>query len=52
MTMFVDVFNIFDTQNPSAIHYKTSASNNRITVTRSPELLLGWLPSAGITMEF
>lgn len=52
VSMFADVFNIFDTQNPSAIHYKTSAVNNRVIVTRSPELQLGWLPSAGITIEF
>jgi len=49
---FVDVFNVFDKENPAAIRYKTSSANNRITVTRIPELLLGWLPSAGITVEF
>jgi hypothetical protein len=49
---FVDVFNVFDKKNPAAIRYKTSSRNNRVTVTRVPELLLGWLPSAGITVEF
>jgi hypothetical protein len=49
---FVDVFNLFDAENPSAIHYKTSAANNRVKVTRRPELLLGWLPTAGIAIEF
>jgi hypothetical protein len=52
ITLFVDVFNLFDAQNPSAIRYRTTASNNRITVTRTPELQLGRLPSAGITVEF
>lgn len=49
---FVDVFNVFDKQNPAAIRYKTSSANNRVTVARVPELLLGRLPSAGITVEF
>lgn len=49
---FVDVFNVFDVQNPSAIRYKTSSANNEVIVRRTPELLLGWLPSAGITVEF
>lgn len=49
---FVDVFNVLDKKNPAAIRYRTSAANNRVYVTRIPELLLGWLPSAGITVEF
>ncbi len=49
---FVDVFNLFESENPSAIHYKTSSSSNRVFVTRTPELLLGRLLSAGISVEF
>lgn len=49
---FIDVFNLFDVENPSAIRYKTSAANNRITVTRQPEVLLGRLLTAGIAVEF
>ena len=49
---FVDVFNVLDKENPAAIRYKTSSAGNRVRVTRIPELLLGWLPSAGITVEF
>ncbi len=52
LSFFVDVFNAFNSQNPSAMHYRTSAVANRVTVTRDPELQLGWLPSAGITIEF
>ena len=52
LSMFVDVFNIFDAENVAAINYHPSASNNRITVGRTTETLLGWLPSAGITIEF
>jgi len=49
---FIDVFNLFDVDNPSAIRYKTSAANNRITVTRQPELLLSRLLTAGIAFEY
>jgi len=52
LSFFVDVFNVFNTQNPSAMHYRTSVVSNRVVVARSPELQLGWLPSAGITVEF
>ena len=52
LSMFVDVFNVFDVDNPSAIHYSASAANNRVTVKRTSEMHLGWLPSAGLTVEF
>jgi hypothetical protein len=52
LSMFVDVFNIFDAENVAAINYHPSVSNNRITVGRTTSPLLRWLPSAGITVEF
>ena len=52
VSMFIDVFNMFDTENPSAVHYKTSAVNNHVVATRTYVPQLGWLPSAGLTVEF
>lgn len=52
VSMFADVFNVFNSPNPSAMNYKTTNANNQVFVTRNPEMQLGWLPTAGITIEF
>lgn len=52
LSMFVDIFNILSARNVAAINYHPTAVNNQVIVGRTKETLLGWLPSAGITVEF
>ena len=52
LSFFVDLFNVFDAENPAAYNYRTSVSGNSILVTRTPDPQIGRLPSAGITWEF
>ncbi len=49
---FVDLFNAFDTENPSSWDYHTTVTSGRLWVTRSAVVLLKRLPSAGVTWEF
>jgi len=52
LSAFLDVFNLFNSANPSAYNYHTSVLGGQLVVTRTAEMQLGWLPSAGITWEF
>jgi TonB-dependent Receptor Plug Domain len=52
LSAFLDVFNVLDASNPSAYNYRTSVSGGQIVLTRTAEIQLGRLPSAGMTWEF
>ena len=52
MSFFVDLFNAFDTSNPSAYDYHTSVTAGKLTVQRTTIAQLGRLPSAGVSWEF
>lgn len=52
LSLFVDLFNLFNSANPSAYNYRTTVTGGKVVVTRTAELQLGRLPSAGVTWEF
>ena len=49
---FVDLFNVFDTENAAAYIYKASVKNNVLSFTHTVSPQLGRLPSAGVSWEF
>ena len=49
---FVDLFNLFDTENAAAYIYRASVRNNVLSFTHTVAPQLGRLPSAGVSWEF
>jgi hypothetical protein len=51
-SFFVDLFNVFDTENAAAYIYKASVKNNVLSFMHTVAPQLGRLPSAGVSWEF
>ncbi|MEX2281311.1 MAG: carboxypeptidase regulatory-like domain-containing protein [Gemmatimonadota bacterium] len=52
LAMFLDVFNLYDRDNPQSYNYNINFRNGRLDVTRGIEPLLPRLPTIGVTWEF
>jgi len=52
VTFYADLFNVFDSVNPSGYDYTARLQGNILSVNKVPRAQLGRLPSAGITWEF
>jgi hypothetical protein len=52
LNIFVDVFNLYNRDNPQGYEYIVNVSNERIAVRRSLEPMLPVMPSLGLMWEF
>ena len=52
LAIFVDVFNLYNHNNPQSYNYSLRYQNGVLSVNRSIEPLLPRLPSLGATWEF
>ncbi len=52
LALFLDVFNLYDRDNPQSYNYNLQFRGGRLDVTRQVEPLLPRLPTIGVTWEF